>query len=74
MAASLAISYRLGNQSVTGCARSKNRDQLEFPDFYLPFNGHLDSTTLGALPNERTLELTDRTTVKTFLKESRCEI
>ena len=22
--------------------RSKNRDQLEFPDFYLPFSGHLD--------------------------------
>ena len=22
--------------------RSKNRQQLEFPDFYLPFSGHLD--------------------------------
>jgi IS5 family transposase len=24
--------------------RSKHRDQLEFPDFYLPFSGHLDPT------------------------------
>jgi len=22
--------------------RSKNRQQTEFPDFYLPFSGHLD--------------------------------
>ena len=38
VAGTLSVSFPYGDRMY----RSKNRQQLEFPDFYLPFRGHLD--------------------------------